>query len=118
MLELLLSLFLVAALASILALGFYAYSGHARRPAAMESAPRATILKQRLRSWGGLSDTERDIAYAVVAGWRRRAIAVELNITRAALNYHIFRIYSALGVHTRQDLDQVLNQIDDARLKS
>lgn len=56
----------------------------------------------------GLTDREGDVLRALVGSWTNRAIANELGITPGTLKTHVRHIYEKTGVHSREELGELV----------
>lgn len=80
------------------------------------SEPRSAIEKDRLelvRTLHGLSEREAEVVALLMRGKNVPAIAEELMISQNTVRSHVKRIYRATGVHTRQELINHCEHIDE-----
>lgn len=80
------------------------------RDLGMADDPRA-LLDQRCRGVAtsfGLTDREGDVLRALVGSQTNRAIANDLGITPGTLKTHVRHIYEKTGVHSREELGELV----------
>ncbi|MDO4502693.1 MAG: LuxR C-terminal-related transcriptional regulator [Coriobacteriia bacterium] len=93
----------VAADAAVLA----AASAHESEPA---PAPEPPSPLERLREAYGLTDREVQMAGYLAQGRTRAFIAGELYLSENTVKRHITTLYQKVGVHSKQDLIDLLQQ--------
>ena len=80
----------------------------AEAPSAAESQP-DDVLQKRCQEWG-FTQREQEIIGLLAVGRTQPWIAESLGISENTVNTHVRRIYQKMGVHSRQELiDLVLN---------
>jgi len=78
-----------------------------RRPPETTAEP-VTMSLRIIGSRFGLSDRELDVLTLLASGLSMKQIAQELFITASTVSFHLGRIYSKAGVHSRHQLTGIL----------
>ncbi len=82
--------------------------GESRRAEAPQPQPRARLTAL------GLNESQVNVAVCILVGLSTREIAAKLNIAEGTVNSNRSRIYATLGVHSRDELAQLVTQPADS----
>lgn len=83
--------------------------GESRRSEAPQPQPRARLTAL------SLNESQVNVAECILAGLSTREIAAKLSIAEGTVNSNRSRIYATLGIHSRDELAQLVTQPDDSR---
>ncbi len=82
--------------------------GESQRVEALQPQSRARLTAL------GLNESQVNVAARILVGLSTREIAARLNIAEGTVNSNRSRIYATLGVHSRDELAQLVAQTDDS----
>ncbi len=82
--------------------------GESRRAEAPQPQPHTRLTAL------GLNESQVNVAACILVGLSTREIAAKLNIAEGTVNSNRSRIYATLGVHSRDELAQLVTQPEDS----
>lgn len=65
-----------------------------------------------------LGDRAREVMLLLAKGRTGARIEQELYISKGTVNYHLRNIYHKLGIHSKQELIELLEKMDEAPRKT